>query len=568
MISDEKIVETKKCLCWAEFTITDWDISLLNRIAPEFLWKRYKIPTPTLCPACREARRLSFRNERNIYRTTSAATWKSILSIYSPDKDLKIYEKAEWLSDKWDAKTFWRDFDFSRTFFEQFSELVKETPKMSLTQDNSENSEFTNRTWNVKDCYLSFITWESANSHYLYWSMFTDDSIDCSYIQNSDRCYECTDCQDCHNLHFALDCRGCSDSKFLSDCVSCMNCFWCVGLRNASYRIFNEQFTKEEYVIRMQELVIDRKLMDSVEKRMTELRNTIPVKFYIWSNNENVTWNYIINSKDCEHCFDVGWETWMSSCKYCTDWGWQMSDCMDSTHWAINYSLAYECLWSMDWSKTMWTIDCWWGTSDSYYCTNSFWIRDCFWCTWLRNSTHCILNKQYTKAEYDTLVPKIIEHMQKTKEWWEFFPSSVSVFWYNETVAQEYYPLNKETALNLNKNWSDFEVPFPKVEKIIPASKLPENIKDVPDDILNWAIECELTKKPFRLIKQELEFYRKNWIPVPRRHPDRRHLDRLSLRNPRKLYDRNCHKCGKYIKTTYDLKRSEMVYCEECFNAY
>jgi len=82
---------------------------------------------------------------------------------------------------------------------------------------------------------------------------------------------------------------------------------------------------------------------------------------------------------------------------------------------------------------------------------------------------------------------------------------------------------------------------------------------------LNWAIECEITKKPFRIIKQELEFYRKYNLPIPRRHPDQRHLDRMSLRNPRHLYTRNCDKCGKEIQTTYAPERPEIVYCQDCY---
>ena len=163
--------------------------------------------------------------------------------------------------------------------------------------------------------------------------------------------------------------------------------------------------------------------------------------------------------------------------------------------------------------------------------------------------------------------------MQQNWEWWEFFPSSLSPFWYNETVANEYFPLNPPSPLNKGElkgdfkfNWSDYEAPFPKVDKIIPADKLPENIKGIPDDILNWAIECEVTKKPFRIIKQELEFYRKHDLPIPRRHPDQRHLDRMSLRNPRKLFDRNCDKCWISMKTTYSNNREEKVYCEECYN--
>lgn len=65
------------------------------------------------------------------------------------------------------------------------------------------------------------------------------------------------------------------------------------------------------------------------------------------------------------------------------------------------------------------------------------------------------------------------------------------------------------------------------VEKTIKASLLPEDITNIPDDILNWAIECEVTKKPFRIVKPELEFYRKHNLQIPHRHPDQRYIDRL-----------------------------------------
>jgi CxxC-x17-CxxC domain-containing protein len=39
----------------------------------------------------------------------------------------------------------------------------------------------------------------------------------------------------------------------------------------------------------------------------------------------------------------------------------------------------------------------------------------------------------------------------------------------------------------------------------------------------------------------------------------------MKLRNPRKLFDRKCDKCGKDIKTTYAPDRPEIVYCEECY---
>jgi hypothetical protein len=81
------------------------------------------------------------------------------------------------------------------------------------------------------------------------------------------------------------------------------------------------------------------------------------------------------------------------------------------------------------------------------------------------------------------------------------------------------------------------------VEKIIPADKLPEDISEIPDDILNWAIECIESKKAFLISSQELQFYRKNLIPIPKKHPKVRYLERVSLTNTKEIYDRNCDNC-------------------------
>lgn len=103
------------------------------------------------------------------------------------------------------------------------------------------------------------------------------------------------------------------------------------------------------------------------------------------------------------------------------------------------------------------------------------------------------------------------------------------------------------------------------MEKTIPADKIPNDITKIPDDILNWAIICEATGKLFRITKQELEFYRKHNLPIPKKHPDERHLDRMALRNPSKLYERKCNQCGTTMPTTYAPERPERVYCEACY---
>lgn len=85
------------------------------------------------------------------------------------------------------------------------------------------------------------------------------------------------------------------------------------------------------------------------------------------------------------------------------------------------------------------------------------------------------------------------------------------------------------------------------------------------DTLLEGTIKCEITNKPFKIIKQELAFYIENSLPIPSKHPDQRHKERMDLRNPRKFYERNCAECGKNITTSYAPNRPEKVVCEECY---
>lgn len=62
------------------------------------------------------------------------------------------------------------------------------------------------------------------------------------------------------------------------------------------------------------------------------------------------------------------------------------------------------------------------AANNGYHNTRAFYVHNCFYssdifgCIGLRNKQYCIFNKQYTKEEYEKLVPKIIEHMQKNGE--------------------------------------------------------------------------------------------------------------------------------------------------------
>jgi hypothetical protein len=614
----EKVVETKICKhCWVSFDITNKDTEFYEKISPVFqrpvsleetglkewvfknLWNwkiKYQIPSPTLCPDCRQQRRLSFRNERNLYKRKCDLTKKDIISIYSPDKRYKVYEQNEWWSDKWDPLDYWIDFDFSRSFFEQFWELMKEIPLQNLNNKLLESCNYVNDCISCKWCYLTFNSIHSEDSMYSY---ILRNWIDCVDTDFCDKCFNSYDLIECwwnsHYLFYSAKSSKCLNSYFLFNCFKCENCICCSNLADKKYYIFNEKYSLESYEKKKNELF--KKWFSSLINDYKKLVNKSFTRHMFWYSNENVLWDNIFFSKNCNECYD---SNHLEDCKYIYT-AMETKNSQDIYLFWNNLELSYESVFV--WENSYKIIFSYWCSVNCYnllYCYNLTWSSNCFWCIWLRNKQYCILNKQYTKEEYEELVPKIIEHMKKTGEWWEFFPSYISPFWYNETVANEYFPLSKDEVLHnrypefisgsimqeiapkhsikdtetsswLFKKWpifnrSDYESPFPKVEKIIPASKLPDNIALIPDDILNWAIECEVTKKPFKIITQELDFYRKHNLPIPKKHPDQRHLDRIALRNPRKLFDRKCNKCWVEMKTTYSPDRKEIVYCKECYN--
>ena len=155
--------------------------------------------------------------------------------------------------------------------------------------------------------------------------------------------------------------------------------------------------------------------------------------------------------------------------------------------------------------------------------------------------------------------------MRNTGEWGEYFPVSMTPYGYNETVAQEYFPLSKEEALAKGYTWREKKDEPLDVTRVIDAERLPDHIQDIPDDVLNWAIKCSASDRLYKITAKELAFYRDHDIPVPRLHPDERHFRRIERRNPRRLWDRTCAKCQKAMQTSYSPERPEIVYCEECY---
>jgi len=545
--------------CSAGFEITEADLKFYDSVSPEFAGKKYPVPPPTHCPECRMQRMYATHNIRNLYTRNCSGTGKKIISIYSPDKATPVYEYGYWWSDNWDPMNFGRDVDFSRPVFDQINELFKAVPSMSLINDGMENSDYANYCGWGKNCYLCFCTDHSEDCMYCQDLLRSKDCMDCLHSYDLQLCYDCLDCSNSYSLRHSQNCTDCSDSSYLFDCTGCKYCYGCTGLRQKEYYVLNQKLTKQEYQERIKEIQSDP---EGFQKQYQELLISHPRKM-IGHRNIDSTGNYLFGCKKADHCFDC---YDLEDSKYCYSMKGGGKNCYDVMRWGNPAELCIEsCGIGEGVLNVGWTLYSWNGCSNLYYCMLCISCKDCFACNGLRHKQYCIFNKQYSKDEYEKKVAEIIEYMQSTGEWGEFFPIQLSLFGYNETPAQDFFPLTKEEALAKGYSWKNEDDHLPDVEKIIPGAKLPPDIKSIPDDVLNWAIECEETKKPFKIAKAELKYYREHEFPIPHFHPDVRNRKRLENRNPRKLWERNCVKCSKKIHSTYSSDRSEIVYCEECY---
>jgi len=539
--------------CKLSFDVTEADRRFYETISPEFNGKKYLLPEPTLCPDCRAQRRLAFRNERSLYHKKSDMGGKPIVSMYPADKPYKVYSQEEWWSDKWDGLEYGQEFDFNRPFFEQFNELMLKVPRIALINKEAQNSEYCNFALRNKDSYLLFTSGYCENCLYCNRTFDSRDSVDCMNVTDSELCYECIDCEKCYNGKWLQACSNCTDCEFGFDLKSCKNCFACTGLRGKQYCIGNVQMTKEQYENALAEL---RKNPKAILQQFLEHKKKLVRKLYNGQNNENSTGDNIFNTKNCQSCFSVNT---VEDCKYLCDTR-HMKTSYDVNN-DDNSELIYEVVGSESNYHCLFHDICWFDSEilHSSLCFNS---KNLFGCVGLKKNEYCILNKQYSKEKYMEIVPKIIEHMKKTKEWGEFFPVTISPFGYNETMANDYYPLTSRDTKTLGWKW--YEDAEAKAYKG-PVYEIPPDIKDVSEEITKAVLTCEVTGKPYKVIPQELKFYRSMSLPVPRLSPNQRYKDRLALRNPRKLWDRKCDSCGKAIQTSYSPDRPEKVYCEDCY---
>jgi len=562
------IEENRICQnCKKDFVIEPEDFNFYEKI---------KVPPPTWCPECRLIRRMILTNERTLYKRKCDLTGKDIFSMYPADVPYPVYETEAWYGDGWDPYQYGRDYDFSRPFFEQFLELQNEVPRMSLVrQGTAVNSPYTHRVTDPKNSYMVFRISYPENCFYVYIGKNIKDCCDSIWLDDSELCYECINCERGYNLRYCQETKDCRDSFFLFACRNCSDCVACANLVNQKYCIFNEKYTKEDYFKKLAELKLNTASgIVRMEKEFAEWRKKFPVRAVASIKSEQVSGNWFSNCKNVLESYDC---VNVKDGKYLFT-VFSVEDCMDFFQWGNKAEQIYEganC--GLNIARLYFCLQCWMGAADLYYCNTCPGARNCFGCVGLQKGEYAILNKRYTKEEYGILKNKIIKQMMEMPYtdgrgvkygFGENFPSSFSDFGYNETAAGDFFPLSKEEALAQGYRWKDREKR--NYETTVKSSELPETIAEVDDSILNEVIECAEKDNPdsvgaFRVTPNELSFYRRMDLPLPRVCFDIRHMQRMRKRPPLKIIKRQCSKCEIEVETVYNEDYAPIIFCEQCY---
>ena len=560
--------------CKIKFSIEPEDIKF---------YKKVGVPAPTFCPECRIKRRMSFRDGRVLYKRKVEKINKEVFSSISPNSLYKVYHSDYWWSDKMDAMEYGKEYDFNKPFFKQMKELMYQVGLPHLSNIKPINSDYSSNVVEIKNCYLTFNIGFSENCAYGINIQYSKDCYDNSDLAKCELCYDGFMLAGCYKTFFSSNCADCQEVYFSNNLINCHNCFGCANLRHKKYHIFNKPYSKEEYFKKLKEFNLDsNQSILELKEKTKEFWLKYPVKFMHSRKNLNVSGDDIYTSKNVLDSYSIKDGQDMRYCQLILFA--PSKECYDIT--IAGGELSYEIIVSggyrtkfcwLNLPKDLKNLD--FGFYDNRYVIGSTNSHDLFGCVGLRHKKYCILNKQYTKEEYEELVPKIKKHIDempykdkkgRVYKYGEFFPPELSPFGYNETIANEYFPLTKEQALKQGYNWND--KPKNKYKPTIKASQLPDHINDVDSSILEEVIECDSKdcagSDVFRLIPQELKFYQKQGLPLPRLCPDCRHRERIKQRNPLKLWKRKCMKegCPNTFQTPYSPNRKEIVYCEGCYN--
>lgn len=602
----EKIIEFKNC----EYCLQDYPLYESEKKAydkEEFIYSK-------ICPDCTFRVCNYFLNDKYLYKRKCDKTKKDMVSIYAPGSQLKIFESD--IYKKMMSEDYWLTYskDINDDITLDFKNLFLEFPKQSRDIHSwLENALYSSHTWWAKNVYLSY--WVFVDCEDIYYSFsvwrWCKNVFNSYKVSWSNNIYYSSLITKSYEIIYSHNIINSNFLFFCENITNCSNCIFCCNLANKDYCIFNKQYSKEKY------LVIEKKIRSEIKDYDRFLyykdlyndfleRESINEACII-NNSEKACWDNIFDSTNLSNCFYLYWTSDSCNCMNCSTFEWIKNTNLFNL---IEAWPAENCIWVVSvwwWDSPSTNIYfsqyCSWASSKLYYCFDIVSCKECIFCIWLRNKEFCILNKQYTKEDYFIKKEKIKNDLIKIWKWWDFIWFDFIKFPYNDTLAYDYFKINKiifpdweEQIIDKNSYWTveilsddfisdatidfwswkkhnikwrtkDREINIPSQAETINAKDLP-NTFEVDEDILKKVIICEKSQRPFKIMPLELEFIKKRNLPIPRIHYELRTEELLKKRPIWKLHLRKSSKDWEEILSVFDKDFSWKVYSNEEYREY
>ncbi len=549
-------VENRECnKCKVKFQIDQDEKSF---------YEKMQVPVPNVCSDCRFKMRAMWRNEISLYSGRKCDLCeKNILSMYNPKLAYTIYCYDCFYSDKWNSRSYAKDYDLSKPFVEQLKDLLEKVPRINLGISSGDgpniNSEYVNMASSCKNCYFIFNGGVNEDTMYMRGVRHSFDSSDCYFAERIEKSYESINLQQSSGILWGQNITGCVNSTLVFNGSGLTNCFGCVNLRNKSNCWFNEQLNAVEYNKKISEVRGSYKKMEEMKEKFWDFLKTLPHRANNNLKTIDSTGDYLTECKNVDSSFEINSA---ENCKHLFSSKF-LKDSLGTIGYGTKSELLLEVV-ATGYSSNI--IGSYWAEN----CNNimySFDIRNCqncIGCVCFKNGKYAILNKEYTKEDYEKLREHIIKELTDLGIHGLMIPTELAPFAYNETIAQDNMPLTKEEAIAQGFRWED-DIQMTKGKETLQPEKIPDHIKDVTNGIINEILKCINCERNYKITEQELLFYRKMNLPIPRQCFYCRHQERIKRRGPYKFWDRKCDHCGKDIKTNYSPDRKEIIYCEKCY---
>ncbi len=291
-------------------------------------------------------------------------------------------------------------------FIDEFKQLKLRYPRFPNHSIRNENADWGDYLVSCKNAYFSFDTSYSRDIIYLFDSYKAVDSCDGDYVIESEKCYQCIDVYKVYNSTYLNYCARMYDSHFCWDCGDSNNLFGCTHLKFKKYCIFNKQYSPEEYEKQVKELL--KKPAEENLKSLHKLTQNYPVTTTNVTHCENCDFgNHIHYSKNLYLCFDAARSE-------------DASYLYDAAHVKNSYDLTqcfycdfcYECVDSAHLNNCSYLKDCEY-LADSMYCETCSNSNHLFGCVSLDKQEYCILNKKYSKEEYEKKLKELVDSIKE-----------------------------------------------------------------------------------------------------------------------------------------------------------